>query len=265
MATGQVVQIAARPIDHRVKEVALPSAESTWERPIRYADQPMSWGTRLFGIGGVIAIGLLILGGAFLTWRTYSAAPPAPTLSVFDVAPVASPPETPPEEKEAPKPVQKKEKPPVPREVPPIERTIVPIASVSQPMPVATPKRVDPGPIEPETAAPKTQPAPSAPKVSGNAAETWEGKVLARLNQHRRYPRAAMAARQQGVPYIRFVIDREGKVLSATLERSSGFPDLDREAVALPRRAQPLPKPSADTRLGQATIELVVPVEFFLR
>lgn len=264
MATGQVVQIAARPIDHHVRDVALPSAVPTGERPIRYADQPMSWGTRLFGIGGVMAIALLILGGAFLTWRTYIAAPQSPTLSVFDVAPVASPPETPPEEKEAPKPVQKKQKPPAPREVPPIKRTIVPIAPVSQPMPLTTPKPVDPGPTEPETAAPNTQPAPPAPKVSGNAAETWEGKVLARLNQNRRYPRAAMAQRQQGVPYIRFVMDRDGHVLSATLERSSGFPDLDREAVALPRRAQPLPKPPADKQSGQATIELVVPVEFFL-
>lgn len=241
-----------------------PVAESTWARPIRYAEQPMSWGTRLLGIGGVMAIGLLILGGLFLTWRTYSAAPPSPKLSVFDVASVASPPEMPPEVKEAPKPVEKKEEP-VPRKVSPIERTIVPIALVWQPMPVATPKPVDPGPVEPEAAAPETQSAPPAPKVSGHAAETWEGKVLARLNRHRRYPRAAMAQRQQGVPYIRFVMDREGRVLSVTLERSSGFPELDREAVALPRRAQPLPKPPADTRRGQATIELVVPVEFILR
>ena len=51
--------------------------------------------------------------------------------------------------------------------------------------------------------------------------------------------------------------------LTLQLERPSGFPDLDREAVALPKRAQPLPKPP-DDRPG-ATLELVVPVEFFLR
>lgn len=62
------------------------------------------------------------------------------------------------------------------------------------------------------------------------------------------------------MPYIRFVMDRAGKVLSSRLERSSGFPDLDREAVALPKRAQPLPKPPND-KPGD-TIELVVPVEF---
>jgi TonB family protein len=98
---------------------------------------------------------------------------------------------------------------------------------------------------------------------SGETAENVAQNLWFQV-QHLRYPRAAMARRQQGVPYVRFVMDREGHVLSATLERSSGFPDLDREAVALPRRAQPLPKPPANTRPEQATIELVVPVEFFV-
>lgn len=72
-----------------------------------------------------------------------------------------------------------------------------------------------------------------------------------------------MVRRQQGVPYIRFVMDRDGHVLSSRLERSSGFDALDRAALELPKQAQPLPKPPED-RLGDK-IELVVPVEFFLR
>lgn len=139
---------------------------------------------------------------------------------------------------------------------------MIPIAPIAAPVPVVTPRPADPGPVEPETAAPKTV---AAPPAASNAPDTWEGKVLAQLNKHRRYPRMAMARREQGVPYIRFVMDREGRVLSATLERSSGFPNLDREAVALPKRAQPLPKPPDDMRSGQATIEMVVPVEYFLR
>jgi len=234
--------------------------ESVWQPSTRYADQPMSLGTRLVGMGGVASILLLILGGALLSWRTYTAPPAPTTLSVFDVAPPASLPETPPEEKEVPKPATKK--PPEPQQVRPIERTIVPIAPVSQPMPVAMVKPADLGPREPETATPKTVPAPPAPQVASNGPDTWEGRVLAQLNRHRRYPRAAMARRQQGVPYIRFVIDRDGEVLSSRLERSSGFPDLDREAVALAKRASPLPKPPYEKR-GE-TIELVVPVEFFL-
>ena len=78
----------------------------------------------------------------------------------------------------------------------------------------------------------------------------------------KRYPRDAHFAGQQGVPYMRFIMDRQGKVLSVRLERSSGFRSLDKEALALPKRAQPLPKPPEDVK-GEA-IELVVPVEFFI-
>ncbi|RJG56023.1 energy transducer TonB [Sphingobium terrigena] len=231
-------------------------------QPTRYADQPMSLGTRLFGMGGVSVIALLVLGGALLTWHTYTAPPAKPALSVFDVTLPASPQETPPEEKEAPRPVEKKEKQPQPPKVQPVERTLVPISEVSVPIPVVTPKPVDPGPVEPETAAPKTVPAPPAPQVASNGPDAWEGRVLAALQKQRRYPRAAMARREQGVPYIRFVMDRDGKVLSVRLERSCGFPELDREAVALAKRASPLPKPP-DDKPGD-TLELMVPVEYFL-
>jgi protein TonB len=239
------------------------TAEPVRQPSTRYADQPMSLGTRLFGMGGVMTIALLILGGALLTWRTYTAPPASPALSVFDVAPPASPQETPPEEKEAPKPVEKKEKLPEPQPERPIEPPKVQISPVTIPIPVAVPKLAEPGPREPETAAPKTVPAPPAPQVASNGPDTWEGRVLAQLNRHRQYPRAAVARRQQGVPYIRIVMDRTGKVLSSRLERSSGFPDLDREAVALAKRASPLPKPP-DDKAGD-TLELVVPVEFLLR
>ena len=219
----------------------------------------MSLGTRLFGVGGVALIALLILGGALLTWRTCTAPAPA-TFSVFDVAPSISPPEISPQEKEVPKPVEKK--PPEPQPARPLEPTIVPIAQVSQPMPVAAAQPADPPPRVPEAATPKAAPAPPAPAVASNGSDTWEGRVLAQLNRHRQYPRSAIARRQQGISYIRFVIDRDGKVLSSRLERSSGFPNLDREAVALAKRASPLPKPP-DEKRGE-TIELIVPVEFFL-
>ena len=220
--------------------------------------------SRIIGLSGTVAIFAMVLAGLFLTIDR--AAIPVKSSSaptVVELLPLASPPETPPKEKEAPRPVEKKTRPPEPPKVQPIERTIVPIPVVSAPQPAGTPKEPDPTPRREETAAPKTAPAPPALKVSSNAPDTWEGRVLAQLNKHRRYPRMAMARRQQGVPYIRFVIDREGKVLSSRLERSSGFPDLDREAVALPKRASPLPKPPIDGD-GEA-LELVVPVEFFLK
>lgn len=218
---------------------------------------------RLLGVIGTGLVYALMLAGFFLFTFSYVAPDKSsPALTVFDVHAPASPREAPPEVKEAPEPVQKK-RPPEPRPVLPVQPPTVLIPQAMAPVPVAVPKPADPALTEPETAAPRTLPAPPAPRMASNAADTWEGRVLAQLAKNRRYPRSAQAWRQQGVPYVRIVMDREGKVLSSRLERSCGFPDLDREAVALPKRASPLPKPP-DDRPGH-TLELVVPVEFLLR
>jgi protein TonB len=50
--------------------------------------------------------------------------------------------------------------------------------------------------------------------------------------------------------------------LSVRLERSSGVRSLDDEALSLPKRASPLPRPPEEVK-GDS-IELVVPVEFFM-
>lgn len=259
--------IASKP-QHADSEVgkgiapAMPPApaptEPVWQPSTRYADQPMSLGTRLFGIGGVSMIVLLILGGALFTWRTYSAPPAPATLSVFDVAPPAAPPEPPSEIPPGPEQVEKEK--PLP-ERPKIEPPEIQLRS-DNPITLPVPKPVpDPGPPVEKTTAPEARPLPPAPQAS-NAKPTWEGAVLAALNAKKRYPRDAQFSRQQGMPYIRFVMDRDGKVLSVSLERSSGFASLDREAVALPKRASPLPKPPED--VSGKTIELVLPIEFFL-
>lgn len=239
----------------------LPLAESMWRPYTRYADQPMSWGTRLFGIGGVGAVVVLILCAALFTWRTYATPLSGPTLSVFDVAPPAAPPEPPSEVQPGPEKVEREKPLPKP-EQPSIRLPEIQIPNVNPiSLPIARPMPA-PGPPVKETTAPETQPAPPAPQVS-TGAPTWEGLILGALNKVKRYPRIAQQQRQQGVPWIRFVMDRDGKVLSVLLERSSGFRTLDDEAVSLPKRAAPLPKPPDDVK-GD-TIELVVPVEFFLR
>jgi len=57
-------------------------------------------------------------------------------------------------------------------------------------------------------------------------------------------------------------MDRAGRVLASRIERSSGRALLDREALAMLARAQPLPAPPPE--ISGATIELTTPVEFFL-
>jgi periplasmic protein TonB len=92
---------------------------------------------------------------------------------------------------------------------------------------------------------------------------TWQRLLLADLEAHKRYPLDARERGEQGVVYLRFAMDRHGKVLSFGLEQSSGFDALDQETLNLIQRSQPLPPPPA-TVTGD-TIELVVPVQFQLQ
>lgn len=214
---------------------------------------------RWIGLLVTIALYALILSICLIT--TTFPPRPASTLTVVNLRPEASLPENRPQEEEAPKPVEEKAKPVEPVKVQQTERSIIPVAPIATPLPPPDPKPSEPSASERQSAAPRTVPARPAPQLSSKRPDSWEGRVLAALNTQRRYPSGAMRLRQQGVPYIRIVIDREGKVLSSRLERSSGFFELDREAVALPKRASPFPKPPA-AGAGDA-VELIVPVEFF--
>jgi protein TonB len=93
--------------------------------------------------------------------------------------------------------------------------------------------------------------------------QTWQQLLLAHIERQKRYPSLARRRRQEGVTYLRFVMDREGQVLSARIERSSGYAILDEETMALIERAAPLPAPPPEVSGKQ--IELIVPVQFFIR
>jgi protein TonB len=157
-----------------------------------------------------------------------------------------------------------------PEPVEPDQSVAAPDAFQPQPStPAAAPAMATPAVTIPLTAtsaqqaAPPPPHAPPAKPVGGPPSEKpadWQSRVLARLNAVKAYPSSARARRQQGVVLIRFTLDRTGAVLAVALAQTSGFALLDREALALPRRASPLPQPPEDVK-GQR-IELVVPVEF---
>jgi protein TonB len=110
---------------------------------------------------------------------------------------------------------------------------------------------------------------PSAPTsatpaaLPSNALPTWRGELAERLQDAKRYPEAARAHDEQGVATATFTMDRSGHVLSVNLVHSSGSQALDEEAVALIRRADPMPPMPA--ALPGTTITLTIPVRFSLR
>ena len=186
---------------------------------------------------------------------------PAPEPAILiDMAPPAAPPVPPTERPSGPRHIKTEVLRPKVQEDPVKTPPVINPAVATQTAPPQPPQVEAKQPV-PETTAPLARPAPSAPAASSGKV-TWQGLVLGRLERFKRYPWSAQSHRQQGVPYIRFVMDRYGKVLSSRLERSSGYSALDDEAASLPKRAQPLPKPPSD--VTGDTIELVVPVEFFI-
>ena len=148
-----------------------------------------------------------------------------------------------------------------------------------QPLPLPTPVMVRPSvitasvplfniapPTDPAVAPPPTvatasaaAPAPSAGQMTpSHAAATWQGVLLARLQQLQRYPALALMHRREGAVVVHFTMDREGSVLSAEIKKSSGYDLFDEEALALLLRASPLPKPPAEVTNNQLTMDVAV-------
>jgi protein TonB len=100
------------------------------------------------------------------------------------------------------------------------------------------------------------------PAMSPNVVASWQALLLGRLERFKRYPDEAQLNQDEGTAYLRFTMDRQGKVLSAAIEKSSGYAELDRETLALIYRAEPLPPPPPG--IGGDPIELTVPVQFSL-
>lgn len=95
------------------------------------------------------------------------------------------------------------------------------------------------------------------------ATSSYAAQLQAWLEKHKEYPRRAELRRQQGTALLYLILDRDGQVLEHRIKETSGHRLLDREVLAMIERAQPLPR--MPDEVPNASLELVVPVEFFLR
>lgn len=92
---------------------------------------------------------------------------------------------------------------------------------------------------------------------------SYQAKLVAHLRRYRSYPDAARRRQLQGTASVSFTINGSGRVVSASLARSTGHAILDREAIAMVRRASPFPAiPSA---LGKSRVTVHAPVRFDIR
>jgi protein TonB len=234
---------------------------------------------------GVCMLAVLGLHGAVVFWlrdinppKIGLPAPTPPILLELAPEPVAPPPPEPLPPEPAPPQTLLEPPPPEPALPPPQEEPAPPpeaVLPVQKPPPV---KRPPPPPrpvthqlpVRPRTVAQSAQappaqapvaPVPAAPPPGALAAR-WESTVSAYIARFRQYPVMAQRRGDEGVALVHFVVDRGGNVSSVVLVRSSGHPELDREATAWLARAQPVPPPPPE--VTQSRIELVIPMRFAL-
>ncbi len=92
---------------------------------------------------------------------------------------------------------------------------------------------------------------------------SYQSKLVAHLRRFRTYPEAARRQRIAGTVSVEVTIDRSGRVTAVSLAKSSGHGVLDREVVAMARRASPFPPiPSG---FGRSRITIRVPIRFDIR
>ncbi|MCO5072437.1 MAG: TonB family protein [Rhizobiaceae bacterium] len=109
----------------------------------------------------------------------------------------------------------------------------------------------------PKAAAPRPK---EGSKARGESPARWQSRVNAHLNRHKRYP---AGERDTGQAAVRFSIDPTGRVLAASLARSSGNGALDQAAIEMVRRASPVPPPPP--AIARSRLTLTVPVRFSRR
>lgn len=91
---------------------------------------------------------------------------------------------------------------------------------------------------------------------------SWIQLLFAHIDQFKQYPRKAKRLGIQGTPKVEFTMNRQGQVLALKLLQSSGNQELDAEALAMIKRAQPLPEPPKN--VSGEPIVLSVPLLFRL-
>lgn len=115
----------------------------------------------------------------------------------------------------------------------------------------------------PPVIAASTTTAPTSAAARTARVVSWKRRLARHLQRNKRYPREAQVKRERGSAKVHFVISREGRIISSSIVKSSGYPALDHEALALLRRAQPMPRPPAE--LAGTQFAFSVPVVFELK
>jgi protein TonB len=128
---------------------------------------------------------------------------------------------------------------------------------------VAAPMTTAPPSSEAKPTEAVAAPAPGLSAIAAKAQANWQSSLVAHINRYKRYPAEARAHKVEGIVSVEFTLGRSGQILSSRVAHSSGSAVLDEEAVALLRRATPLPTPPQE--VPPEGVSLVLPIHFRMR
>jgi periplasmic protein TonB len=245
---------------------------------------------------GVAVLAHLVVLGLILTTRPVP--PPVPEVSPIQAslilpeldspAPVQAVPELPKPAPEPPRiaPVLPKVEPvrppppePVAERLPAPAPTPVAAPVLAIPEPVAAPAPVvvqaAPAPVPPAPVAapvPVAVAASPAPPQARATLASLPGKkdevkayiaaLMRQLNRYKTYPPELKKAKTEGRVVLRFSLDKSGRLLASAVQQSSGHPELDRAALEMLARANPLP--AIPDFMERDELALAIPVEYSL-
>jgi protein TonB len=92
---------------------------------------------------------------------------------------------------------------------------------------------------------------------------TYEQAILALLERNKRYPARALRRALEGEVRLFLEIDRNGRVLSSSITKSSGSALLDEEVHAMVKRASPFPQ--MPSHYSKPSAQFSIPVEFVIK
>lgn len=87
---------------------------------------------------------------------------------------------------------------------------------------------------------------------------TWQKELIAHLDHHKRYPEGRDDVTAKIT--VSFQIDRTGHIISSAIVEGSGYPEFDQAALAMLKRADPLPPPPAV--IADEGLTFMLPVMF---
>jgi protein TonB len=88
----------------------------------------------------------------------------------------------------------------------------------------------------------------------------WQKQLVLALAGAKTYPKAARKARAEGEVVVAFTLDRYGRVQARKVAKSSGYPALDKAALAVVDGFDRLPAPPAV--LGTGPFDLTIPFNY---